>query len=117
MRMIRLAGALALLLAAGCVSGIPPERLKTWVGRPAATLEKDWGPPTREVQEGDLRILIYEEVENPRISGLQGTTSAYRRGAVQSPDEPSPGPAVYVRSYLFWVNPQGTIVDSAVRAP
>ena len=48
---------LALTLAAGCGGGIRPEVLKGWVGRPAAALEKDWGPATREVPDGEVVSL------------------------------------------------------------
>ncbi len=109
---------LVVALASGCASGVRPEALQAWVGRPAAALEKDWGPPTREVQDGEMRILIYEEVEKRASSAFQGTASAFRRGATQADtDETYRSPTIYVRSYLFWVNREGTIVQSARRTP
>ncbi|SRR5581483_572471 len=113
------------LLLAGCASGIRPEVLARWVGRPAAALEQEWGPPTREVPDGDNRILIYEEVE--RRSSQRGGfeeqdpsnsryAGAYERAA-RAAEEAYHAPRVYVRSYLFWVKPDGTIAHTAVRTP
>jgi hypothetical protein len=101
---------------------IQPEVLQTWVGRPAATLEKDWGTATREVQDGDLRILIYEEVQKGKPLAFGESTSTSRffgaTGAAHvTATEVYRTPTVYVRSYLFWVNREGTIVNSAVRQP
>lgn len=115
--------ALALALAAGCASsGIRPEVLQAWVGRPAAALEKDWGPPTREVQDGETRILVYEEVERKSTkSTFDDADPARARGtygvAQLAANEAYRSPTVYVRSYLFWVNREGRIVHAAVRAP
>ncbi len=116
---LRLLVGLVLALATGCGGGITPAALKAaWEGRPAAALEKDWGPATRETPDGELRILIYEEVESKSSRPLEGAVSAFRRGATPSePDDKYRGPSIYVRSYLFWVNPQGTIVHTAVRTP
>jgi hypothetical protein len=118
--------ALALALMAGCASsGIGPEALKRWVGRPVTNLEKDWGPATREVPDGDLRILVYEEVEqrsrqsgfdNQDPSKFRGSSSSYLAGQ-EAANQAYHSPKVYVRSYLFWVNREGTIVNSAVRTP
>jgi hypothetical protein len=115
---------LAVALAAGCSSGgVRPEALKGWVGRPAATLEKDWGPATREVPDGDLRILVYEEVERQRTSGVfdQQDPGGYARDihhqAQRAAQEAYHAPRVYVRSYLFWVDREGKIVHSMVRTP
>jgi hypothetical protein len=120
----RLAVTLALGLAAvACAAGVRPEALKAWVGRPATALETDWGPPTRETQDGDVRVLIYEEVERRSVrtsfddqdpSRTRG--SAYGQAYVAAA-EAYKTPRVYVRSYLFWVNREGTIVQSAVRTP
>jgi hypothetical protein len=108
---------------AGCSTGVPPEVLQRWVGRPFTALEKDWGPATREVADGDLKILVYEEVERRSSRGqfetTPGTTS--RRDAITETAaaavEAYRVPTVYVRSYLFWVNRDGTIVNSMVRNP
>ena len=114
---------LALALAAGCASGgIRPETLQAWVGRPGGALEKDWGPPTREVQDGETRILVYEEVERKSTKSVfdDADPSRARGGygmAQLTANEAYRSPTVYVRSYLFWVNREGTIVHSAVRTP
>ncbi len=113
----------AVAVAAGCGSAIRPEVLRTWVGRPVAALEKDWGPATREVQDGELRILVYEELEKTTSRNFQDAATA--RSAGINPNDPYAlaaqeayrSPSVYVRSYLFWVNPEGTIVNAAVRQP
>jgi len=105
------------LAGAGCSTAIRPEVLKAWIGRPAAALEREWGTPTREVPDGALRILIYEQFE--KRSGSDFQAGAGRR-AITSSDAPSEtyrSPTVYARSYLFWVNPEGTIVHSDVRNP
>jgi hypothetical protein len=114
----RLILALLLGLLAGCGGGIKPEALQTWVGRPAAALEKDWGPPTREVPDGDQRILIYEEVETRRRgSALDGTRTAVSKGEAQQAEQGPPREGlVSVRSYEFWVDAAGTIVRATVRA-
>lgn len=124
MSAFRLAVTLALgLAAAACAAGVHPEVLKAWVGRPATALETDWGPPTRETQEGDLRILIYEEIErrSGRTKFDDQDPSRSRGGAYglahEAAAEAYKSPRVYVRSYLFWVNREGTIVHSAVRTP
>jgi hypothetical protein len=115
---------LALALAAGCGGGIRPEVLKGWVGRPAASLEKDWGPATREVPDGDLRILVYEEVERQRTG--PNTQFDYQdpyasrdihHQAQKAAEEAYRAPRVYVRSYLFWVDREGKIVHTAIRTP
>jgi hypothetical protein len=128
--MVGMARALALRLAvalalAGCASGgVDPQVLRHWEGRPAATLEKDWGPPTREAKEGDLRIMIYEEIgKSGGQSKFDAQDPSRMRGgasyeqAYQSSQEAYKAPRVYIRSYLFWVNPEGKIVHAAVRNP
>jgi hypothetical protein len=114
-------GLLVLLaLATGCAHGITPEALKAdWEGRPASVLEKKWGPATRETKDGELRVLVYEEIEGKSPRPFEGATSvsAAKKGAVNSSGDPYRGPMTTVRSYLFWVNPQGTIVHTDVRLP
>jgi len=112
-----------LVVSAGCADkGVAPEDLRAWVGRPVATLEKDWGSATREVQDGDVRILIYEEVRKGEPGKFNESTAGSRffgtsgAGHVQA-TEVYRTPTVYVRSYLFWVDPSGRIVNSAVRQP
>jgi hypothetical protein len=125
-RLGRLLGlGLAVTLVAGCGGGIRPEVLKSWVGRPAAALEKDWGPATREVPDGDLRILVYEEVERARDGKSsnfdQQDPGGYSRDvhhqAQLAAERAYHAPRVYVRSYLFWVDREGKIVNSMVRTP
>ncbi len=104
---------------AACASGIPPERVQAWVGRPATDLRSAWGTPTREVADGDLRILIYDEYE--RISGadFQRQTTVRAAGGAQAAIDANNALQAqgYARSYLFWVNPAGVIVRSEIRHP
>jgi hypothetical protein len=115
--------ALATVALGGCAdTGVKPEELQAWVGKPAAALEKDWGPATREAEDGDLRILIYEEVEKRSSSSFENAAPAARylgptALAHAAAQEAYRIPTVYVRSYLFWVDRQGTIVNSTVRQP
>jgi hypothetical protein len=113
---------LALALVSGCARPLTPEELRVWVGRPVASLEKDWGAATREVREGDLRILIYEEVTKNTARDFERTGPTARAAgpygvAQAAANEAYRLPTVYVRSYLFWVNPGGRIVNSAVHQP
>jgi hypothetical protein len=109
------------LAATGCASeGVPPEVLQGWVGRPATALEKDWGPATREVQDGELKILVYEELRQPtggRTSFSDDDGAMRDRGAIERARQAYWAPKVYVRSYLFWVDAGGRIVHSTVRTP
>jgi hypothetical protein len=108
------------VLGAACASGIKPEALRAWVGRPAAELQRDWGAATREVPDGELRILVYEEVERRARRNFEttggGRADAYAAAAAAA-QEAYRIPTVYVRSYLFWVNGDGTIVNAMVRQP
>jgi hypothetical protein len=112
---------LALLALAACSrGGVPRERLQAWVGRPAAELVQAWGTPTREVPDGTGRVLIYEEMERaPSLEFGRQVTNRQAGGyqAAQEVNESLRGPEVYARSYLFWVDPAGTIVRSDVRRP
>lgn len=111
--------ALALGLAAGCGGGVRPEVVQGWVGRPVTALRQDWGPPTREVEDGANRILIYEEIER-RSTGasFQAPRQTSRNDPPESVSQDSyRGPRVYARSYLFWVNREGAIVHVDVRQP
>ena len=128
--LLRLALIVTLALAAGCggYAGIHPDTLQKWVGRPVTALQKDWGSATREVEDGDLRILVYEEMRKTGdykggFSTESQDPSRYRQGgadyvgAADAAQKAYRAPTVYVRSYLFWVNREGTIVNSAVRTP
>ena len=107
---------LALVAIAGCAgSGIRPEELQIWVGRPAAALEQAWGLPTRQVRDGDRRLLVYEEITQSTRRDFE--TSLGRRYA-PLPGEYDPQIVrVYVRSYLFWVNGAGVIEQATRRDP
>lgn len=93
------------------------------MGRPAAALEQEWGLPTRQVEDGDLRILIYEEVESARRQDFGtpqsgGSRTLEKMATAQAlARDPYHTPTVYVRSYLFWVNREGTVVHSTLRQP
>jgi len=111
---------LALAGLPACATGIGPEALQAWVGKPATALAQDWGPATREVREGDRRILIYEQIERSSATDFQTRRPTQRNtyGRAQEADQlVLSAPTVYVRSYLFWVNRDGVIVQSAVREP
>ena len=112
---------LALGLAAGCSTVIRPEALQAWVGRPAATIEADWGPATRVVEDGALRILIYEQLERKSGGDFANAAPSLKRSGYEpgsaAAKEAYRNPRVYARSYLFWVNSEGTIVHADVREP
>jgi hypothetical protein len=115
-----LTGLLALLALAGCAGGgLEPEQLQAWVGRPVSALIEAWGPATREVADGPLRVLIYEELERaPHLEfGRQVSSRDIGYQAAQATNEALRGPEVYARSYLFWVDAAGTIVRSDRRQP
>jgi hypothetical protein len=119
-----LVSALVLVLGvAGCGPvAIPPEVLQRYVGRPAADLKKDWGEPSREVPDGDLRILVYEELRESSPGDFQnprGTVYKPRSSGtgLEAPSDREKGLTVYVRSYLFWVNREGLVVRTTVREP
>ncbi len=111
--------ALILGLALGCSSAVRPEVLRAWVGRPAAALQQEWGLATREVEDGSLRVLIYEQVRSASSPGLRPTASLSRQAAENTgvTADQGGGLTVYVRSYLFWVNGEGTIVRTDTPQP
>lgn len=112
--MRRYRGLLLVGLLLGCAGGPRPEAVQAWVGRPAAALERAWGPPTRTLEEGQLHLLIYEEVERVARRDLQTPPMTAR---TYTPAPPEPGRVVLVRTYLFWVDRDGTIVRATVRQP
>jgi hypothetical protein len=108
---------LALLAIASCAGGgIRPEALQSWVGRPAAALEQAWGPPTRQVRDGDRRLLVYEEITQSTRRDFE-TPVAPRYGPLPGASYDPQSVRVYVRSYLFWVNGAGVIEHATRRDP
>ena len=114
-------GVTALAFSACTRAGLPPERVQAWVGRPAADLVREWGSPTREVNDAGQRVLIYEEVERSRQRpAFETQTSVQMAGSVEdaaAANTAVQGPTVYARSYLFWVDAFGKIVRSQIRQP
>jgi hypothetical protein len=114
----------AVLAALGLVAcargGVPPERVQAWVGRPAAELVREWGAPTKEVDDAGQRVLIYEEVERTKSAEFSREVSPSERSAGLGPP-PAPATALgyssYARSYLFWVDAAGKITRTQIRQP
>ena len=107
-------------LVACARGGLPPERVQAWVGRPAAELVREWGAPTREVDEAGQRVLVYEEIERNQRPAFERQTSVRQAGSAEAAaaaNAATQGPAVYARSYLFWVDAAGKIVRSQIRQP
>ena len=116
-RRFLVAGLVALGLAA-CQGGIPPEQVKAWEGRPAADLVREWGTPTKEVDDAGQRVLIYEEVERTGTASFSREVSPrYTGGAGIAPPQSMVGYHSYARSYLFWVDDAGKITKSQIRNP
>src|SRR5262249_26325989 len=67
--------------------GLPPEKVEAWIGRPAADLEREWGPPTKEVTDAGQRVLIYEEVE--RTGNAEFSREVSQRSAGSGPPPPA----------------------------
>ena len=110
---------LALAGLTACATGISSESLQAWIGKPAAALTQDWGPATREVKDGDRRILIYEQLDRSTTTDFQTRRPTIKNtyGRAEEIEALPPAATVYVRSYLFWVDRDGVIVQSAVREP
>ncbi|HEY7140438.1 MAG TPA: hypothetical protein VIE44_10090 [Methylomirabilota bacterium] len=123
MRRLSLGAALTALLLAGCASGIPPEQVQAWVGRPATDLVREWGPPTKEVTEGDQRVLIYEEMERTGSAEFSREVSPRYQdtapvgGSAAAGASSTIGYSSYARSYLFWVDAAGKITRSQIHKP
>jgi hypothetical protein len=102
-----------------CAASVGPETLQAWVGKPATALTQDWGPATREVKEGEGRILIYEQIDRSTPIDFRTVRPTTRNtyGRAQEAEQLPQAPIVHVRSYLFWVDRDGVIVQTAVRAP
>ena len=109
----------ALLGLGACSSNeIRPEVLQRWVGRPAAALEKDWGPATRELTDNGLRLLVYDQLEG--VEGVKTTSGGVQSRTIQSAVNAQAQATAfpiqhYARSYLFWVDTTGTIVRTETR--
>jgi hypothetical protein len=109
-------GLVAIGLLACNRGGLPPEQVQAWVGRPAAELERAWGPATKEVTDAGQRVLIYEEVE--RTGSAEFSREVSPRSTVGVPPPPATiGYSSYARSYLFWVDAAGTIVRTQIHRP
>jgi hypothetical protein len=117
MRHRALAVGLALLGLAACRSGgLPPAQVEAWVGRSAADLTKEWGTPTKEVEEDGQRVLIYEELERTENTefATQVSPRLTAQGATTQPLT-TVGTKAYARSYLFWVDGAGKITRTQIR--
>jgi hypothetical protein len=76
--------------------------------------------PTREVDDAGQRVLIYEEIERDSNLPFEKQVTTREAGSVQAAaalNAAALGPAVYARSYLFWVDATGAIVRAQIRQP
>jgi hypothetical protein len=121
MRPVGVAVAVTLLALGGCLrGGVPPEKVQAWVGRPASDLVREWGTPTRELDEAGQRVLIYDEFERTRAPEFQRQVTVRQAGSAEAAaaaNAAAQGPHTYARSYLFWVDPAGAIVRAEIRQP
>ena len=108
-------GLAALGLIACSRGGIPPEQVEAWVGRPRADLVREWGAPTKEVDDAGQRVLIYEEVEQSKAVEFSREVSPRTVGGTPPPS--TVGYSSYARSYLFWVDATGKITRTQIRRP
>jgi hypothetical protein len=110
-------GLTVLGLAACSRGGLPPERVQAWVGRPAAQLVREWGVPTKEVDDAGQRVMIYEEIERTGSAEFSRQVSTNSRTGGEQAPATSLGYSSYARSYLFWVDAAGTITRTQIRQP
>jgi hypothetical protein len=116
-RRLLVAGLLAFGLAA-CRAGIPLEKVQAWEGRPAADLLREWGTPTKELEDGGQRVLVYEEVERTGSADFSREVSPRYTGRGGIVPPPSTiGYNSYARSYLFWVDAAGKISRTQIHNP
>src|SRR5262245_58197423 len=102
-RLLLLAGVVALGLVA-CKAGVPLEQGQAWEGRAAADLVRAWGTPTKELDDGGQKVLVYEEVERTGSAAFSREVSPrYTGGGGIPPQQSTVGYTSYARSYLFWV--------------
>jgi hypothetical protein len=111
-------GLTALGLMACSRGGIPPEQVEAWVGRPATDLVREWGAPTKEVDDAGQRVMIYDEIEQTKATEFSRQVSSATKAAGQGPAAPETiGYSSYARSYLFWVDAAGKITRTQIRRP
>ena len=91
-------GLTALGLVACSKGGIPPEQVEAWAGRPAADLVREWGAPTKEVDDAGQRVLIYEEIEQTKAAEFSREVS--QRNVGWRPAAPIDGGVLLVRPVL-----------------
>lgn len=112
------AGLVALGLVGCARGGVPPERVQAWVGRPAGELVREWGPPTKEVDDAGQRVMIYEEIERTESASFSREVSTNQRTAIPGVTAATNlGYSSYARSYLFWVDGTGKITRTQIRQP
>ena len=117
-RLALVVGLTALGLMACSRGGLTPEQVQAWVGRPRADLVREWGAPTKEVDDAGQRVLIYEEIEQTKATEFSREVSSATKAAGQGPAAPaSIGISSYARSYLFWVDPSGMFTRTQIRRP
>jgi hypothetical protein len=110
----------ALGLMACSRGGLPPEQIPAWVGRPATDLVREWGSPTKEVDDAGQRVLIYEEMEKKHGVEFQKQVTTRQAGTADvaaAANAAAQGPNSYARSYLFWVDAAGKITRTQIRQP
>jgi hypothetical protein len=116
--MRRLAPVLALVALAACSKGgVPPEQVQAWMGRPAADLIREWGSPTKEVEDAGQRVLIYEEIEQTGSAEFSRTVSKRYDDSPAAAAAAAIGYNSYARSYLFWVDASGKISRTLIHRP
>ena len=119
MRRIAVVVTFTALALGGCMrGGLPPERVQAWVGRSAADLTREWGTPTREVDDAGQRVLIYDEIEPNQGAEFQKQVTARQAGtaeAAAAANAAIQGGKTYARSYLFWLDAAGKITQAQIR--
>ena len=99
-------GLLAVLLCValtGCVN--PSKVMESWQGHHQSELIADWGPPVRTASDGKGgSILIYESYRNLGQSPGQARYDGAGNVTYTAPQQQG-----YVRTHMFYVNPQGII--------
>lgn len=117
-RLLLVAGLVVALGLSACKSGIPLEQVQAWEGRPAADLIREWGTPTKEVDDAGQRVLVYEELERTGSAAFSREVSPrYSGGQGIAPPPSTIGYNSYARSYIFWVDATGKITRSQIRNP